>query len=126
MPLYHYTSAAGLHGIMASRSLWTSHYRYVMSAAHTWFGRSIVKLRDKQDRSCGPAPASSCSALVPAPRCPSCASTAARARDQRHGSGRAASRSPAEPRNGQFQFIAPQHQRRIVIVAGGRARPINA
>lgn len=29
MILYHYTTAAGLHDIVASRSLWTSHYRFL-------------------------------------------------------------------------------------------------
>lgn len=42
MPLYHYTSAAGLHGIIASRSLWTSHYRFLNDTSEFQHGRKIV------------------------------------------------------------------------------------
>ena len=50
---------------------------YVMSAAQTWLGRSIVRPRTDRDRPCAPAPASRCSASARVPRCPSAASGAA-------------------------------------------------
>ncbi|MET4324004.1 hypothetical protein [Bradyrhizobium sp. RT5a] len=39
---YHYTSAAGLHGIVASRSLWTSHYRFLNDTSEFLHGWKIV------------------------------------------------------------------------------------
>jgi len=42
MILYHYTSAAGLHGIVATRSLWTSHYRFLNYTSEFQHGWKIV------------------------------------------------------------------------------------
>ncbi|MHC4042957.1 hypothetical protein [Bradyrhizobium sp. 23AC] len=42
MILYHYTSAAGLHGIVASESLWTSHYRFLNDTSEFRHGWDIV------------------------------------------------------------------------------------
>lgn len=42
MILYHYTTAAGLHDIVASRSLWTSHYRFLNDRAEFLHGWKIV------------------------------------------------------------------------------------
>jgi hypothetical protein len=42
MVLYHYTSAAGLHGIIATRSLWTSDYRFLNDTSEFRHGWKIV------------------------------------------------------------------------------------
>lgn len=42
MILYHYTTAAGLHDIVASRSLWTSHYRFLNDTSEFLHGWKIV------------------------------------------------------------------------------------
>lgn len=42
MILYHYTSAAGLYGIVASKSLWTSHYRFLNDTSEFRHGWDIV------------------------------------------------------------------------------------
>lgn len=42
MILYHYTSATGLNGIMTSRSLWTSHYRFLNDTSEFQYGWKIV------------------------------------------------------------------------------------
>lgn len=42
MTLYHYTSAAGLHGIIASKSLWASHNRFLNDTSEFRHGWNIV------------------------------------------------------------------------------------
>lgn len=42
MILYHYTTAASLHDIVPSRSLWTSHYRFLNDTSEFLHGCKIV------------------------------------------------------------------------------------
>jgi len=42
MILYHYTSAAGLYGIMGSKSLWTSDYRFLNDTSEFRHGWRVV------------------------------------------------------------------------------------
>lgn len=42
MTLYHYTTAAGLHGIVGSKSLWTTDYRFLNDTSEFRYGWKIV------------------------------------------------------------------------------------
>ncbi|WP_166298278.1 DUF2971 domain-containing protein [Bradyrhizobium sp. 2S1] len=42
MTLYHYTTAAGLQGIIASKSLWTSNYQFLNDTSEFRYGWKIV------------------------------------------------------------------------------------
>jgi hypothetical protein len=42
MPLYHYTSAAGLQGIIASKSIWATDHRFLNDPSEFTYGWAIV------------------------------------------------------------------------------------
>src|SRR5258705_9462145 len=43
MTLYHYTTAAGLYGIVHSKSLWTTDYRFLNDPSEFRYGWNIVQ-----------------------------------------------------------------------------------
>lgn len=41
-PLFHYTGAAGLHGILSGKEIWATHYRYLNDAAEIVAGERLL------------------------------------------------------------------------------------